>query len=338
MVPGQDRRRTLRTAGGGRSRHRNDLPAFPGLGIVYVSHKLEEIKTIGDRITVLRDGNNVATLDAKTAELNEIIRLMIGASRVTESRQYSQPREKILFSVDQLRNKHFRQPFDLSVYEHEIVGITGLVGAGKTEPTRVLFGADARSGGEIRFAGITLPHQRPRGTVKHGLGYVPEDRDSKGLCLNLTVAALNGLFITRLRVPPFIATLGMLGMARGLALILSRGIPIFGLSKDYLWIGQGKIFNVIPVPTIILLAVYTFVFLIARYTRFGRLVYATGSNAEAAELSGINLSYVFLGTYALSGLFCGVGAVIEAARLGTVQPAGGNGYELLAIGAVVIGT
>jgi len=263
---------------------------------------------------------------------------MIGASRVTESRQYSQPREKILFSVDQLRNKHFRQPFDLSVYEHVIVGITGLVGAGKTELTRVLFGADARSGGEIRFAGITLPHQRPRGTVKHGLGYVPENRDSKGFCLNLTVAALNGLFITRLRVPPFIATLGMLGMARGLALILSRGIPIFGLSKDYLWIGQGKIFNVIPVPTIILLAVYTFVFLIARYTRFGRLVYATGSNAEAAELSGINLSYVFLGTYALSGLFCGVGAVIEAARLGAVQPAGGNGYELLAIGAVVIGT
>jgi ribose transport system permease protein len=156
----------------------------------------------------------------------------------------------------------------------------------------------------------------------------------------LSAAALgscNGLFITRLRVPPFIATLGMLGMARGIALILSRGIPIFGLSKDYLWIGQGKIFNVIPVPTIILLAVYTFVFLIARYTRFGRFVYATGSNAEAAELSGINLGYVILGTYALSGLFCGVGAVIEAARLGTVQPAGGNGYELLAIGAVVIG-
>ncbi len=126
-------------------------------------------------------------------------------------------------------------------------------------------------------------------------------------------------------------------MARGLALILSRGIPIFGLSKDYLWIGQGKIFNVIPVPTIILLAVYTLVFLIARYTRFGRFVYATGSNAEAAELSGINLGYVVLGTYSLSGLFCGVGAVIEAARLGTVQPAGGNGYELLAIGAVVIG-
>lgn len=156
----------------------------------------------------------------------------------------------------------------------------------------------------------------------------------------LTAAALgflNGLFITKLRVPPFIATLGMLGMGRGLALILSRGIPIFGLSKEYLWIGQGKLFDLVPVPTVILLAVYAVVYFVARYTRFGRFIYATGSNTEAAQLSGISIGGVILGTYALSGLFCGVAAVIEAARLGTVQPAGGNGYELLAIGAVVIG-
>jgi ribose transport system permease protein len=157
------------------------------------------------------------------------------------------------------------------------------------------------------------------------------------LLTGAALGSLNGLFITRLRVPPFIATLGMLGMARGLALILSRGIPIFGLSKEYLWIGQGKLFDLFPVPTLILLAVYGLVFFIARYTRFGRFIYAAGSNAEAAKLSGINLGRVILVTYALSGLFCGVGAMIEAARLGTVQPAGGNGYELLAIGAVVIG-
>ena len=151
------------------------------------------------------------------------------------------------------------------------------------------------------------------------------------------LGSLNGLFVSRLRVPPFIATLGMLGMARGLALILSRGIPIFGLSKEYLWIGQGKLFDLIPIPTLILLAVFALVYFIARYTRFGRFTYATGSNAEAAKLSGINLGQVLLGTFALSGLLCGVAAVIEAARLGTIQPAGGNGYELLAIGAVVIG-
>lgn len=157
------------------------------------------------------------------------------------------------------------------------------------------------------------------------------------LITGAALGSLNGVFISWLRVPPFIATLGMLGMARGLALILSRGIPIFGLSKGYLWIGQGKVFDFVPVPTLILLAVFALVFFIARYTRFGRFTYAVGSNTEAAKLSGISLRSVILGTYALSGLFCGVGAVIEAARLATIQPAGGNGYELLAIGAVVIG-
>lgn len=157
------------------------------------------------------------------------------------------------------------------------------------------------------------------------------------LITSAALGSLNGVFISWLRVPPFIATLGMLGMARGLALILSRGIPIFGLSKEYLWIGQGKVFDFVPVPTLILLAVFALVFFIARYTRFGRFTYAVGSNTEAAKLSGISLRSVILGTYALSGLFCGVGAVIEAARLATIQPAGGNGYELLAIGAVVIG-
>jgi ribose transport system permease protein len=157
------------------------------------------------------------------------------------------------------------------------------------------------------------------------------------LITGAALGSLNGVFISWLRVPPFIATLGMLGMARGFALILCRGIPIFGLSKEYLWIGQGKVFDFVPVPTLILLAVFALVFFIARYTRFGRFTYAVGSNTEAAKLSGISLRSVILGTYALSGLFCGVGAVIEAARLATIQPAGGNGYELLAIGAVVIG-
>ena len=164
-----------------------------GLGIVYVSHKLEEIKIIGDRITILRDGNNVATLEAKTAELKDIIRLMIGASRTSEPRRTALRNEKILFSVDHLRNKYFQIPLDLVVHECEILGITGLVGAGKTELTRAIFGADPKSAGEIRFAGRTLSIRRPRDAVQLGIGYVPEDRDSKGLCLNLSVGENLGL-------------------------------------------------------------------------------------------------------------------------------------------------
>jgi ribose transport system permease protein len=147
----------------------------------------------------------------------------------------------------------------------------------------------------------------------------------------------NGIFITRLRVPPFIATLGMLGMARGLALIFSKGVPIFGLDDRYVWIGQGKLFNLIPVPTVILLIVFFTVFLITRYTRVGRFTYATGSNVEAATLSGINTKVVTTAIYTGAGLLAGLASVMEGGRLGTIQPAGGNGYELLAIGAVVIG-
>jgi ribose transport system permease protein len=148
---------------------------------------------------------------------------------------------------------------------------------------------------------------------------------------------VNGFFITGLRVPPFIATLGMLGIARGFALIFSRGIPIFGLSREYLWIGQGKIGGIVPIPTIILGLVFGAVFIISKYTRFGRFGYAIGSNPEAAVLSGINIKVVIICIYIGSGLLCGLASIIEAARLATIQPAGGNGYELLAIGAVVIG-
>jgi len=148
---------------------------------------------------------------------------------------------------------------------------------------------------------------------------------------------LNGAIITRLRVPPFIATLGMMGIARGLALIFSNGIPIYGLDARYRWLGQGKIANVVPVPTLIVVLVFVLGYLIFNYTRFGRFVYAIGSNPEAARLSGINVPLMQLGIFTGGGLLAGVASIIEAARLGTVQPAGGNGYELIAIGAVVIG-
>jgi len=147
----------------------------------------------------------------------------------------------------------------------------------------------------------------------------------------------NGLLITKVRVPPFIATLGMMGIARGFALILSRGIPIYGLDDRYKFIGQGKLFDVIPVPTMIVLVVFAAGFVLMNYSRFGRFIYAIGSNAEAARLSGVNVPAVTIGIYTICGLLSGLASTVEAGRLATVQPAGGNGYELLAIGAVLIG-
>ncbi|MEA3334650.1 MAG: ABC transporter permease [Chloroflexota bacterium] len=174
-------------------------------------------------------------------------------------------------------------------------------------------------------------------------GLVLEATGSLPLSLAATIAfgsllgLTNGILITKLWVPPFIATLGMMGVARGLALILSDGIPIYGLPDVYKFIGQGKFFDLIPVPTVIMVVVFIVGFIIANYTRFGRFVYAIGSNAEAARLSGIKVARVTIGVYVICGLLTGLASIIEAGRLGIIQPAGGNGYELLAIGAVVIG-
>ena len=128
----------------------------------------------------------------------------------------------------------------------------------------------------------------------------------------------------------------MMGIARGLALIISGGVPIYGLER-YKFIGQGKLFDVIPVPTVIVVIVYVIGYLVLNNTRFGRFTYAIGSNTEATRLSGINVTRVMLGIYMICGLLTGLASTIEAGRLAIVQPAGGNGYELLAIGAVIIG-
>jgi len=173
-------------------------------------------------------------------------------------------------------------------------------------------------------------------------GLVFTNTQSLALALLATAATgalygvVNGVLITLLRVPPFIGTLGMMGIARGLALIFVNGVPIYGLER-YRFIGQGKILGVIPTPTVITLAVFVLGYLVLTYTRFGRFTYVIGSNVEAARLSGIHVESVQVGIYAVCGMLTGVASTIEAGRLGIVQPAGGNGYELLAIGAVIIG-
>ncbi len=166
---------------------------------------------------------------------------------------------------------------------------------------------------------------------------------SLSLALTATVAAgallglVNGLLITQLLVPPFIATLGMMGVARGFALILSGGVPIYGLAPGYRFIGQAKLLNIIPVPTVIVAVIFVLAAIVANYSRFGRFIYAIGSNPEASRLSGIQVGRVMVGVYVIGGLLAGLASIVEAGRLGIIQPAGGNGYELLAIGAVVVG-
>ncbi len=147
---------------------------------------------------------------------------------------------------------------------------------------------------------------------------------------------LQGFAITRLKVPPFVVTLGGMSAFRGSALLFAAGGPISGFDPSFVWWGQGKIGEV-PVPVIIFVAFAIIAHVVLRYTRYGRQVYAVGGNPEAARLSGLNVRRITLSVYVIIGFFAGLGAFVLSARLNSAEAVAGTGYELTVIASVVIG-
>jgi ribose transport system permease protein len=158
-----------------------------------------------------------------------------------------------------------------------------------------------------------------------------------GLLCGAAFGAANGIAIGKLGIPPFIATLGMMGIARGFALIVTQGIPIFNLAPGFEVLGQGRVAGLIPVPTLTTLGLYGIGYVILSRTRLGRYTYSIGSNLQATVFSGVNVSRYLILIYTVSGLTTAVAGLTEASRIGSGQPAGGTGYELDSIAAVVIG-
>jgi ribose/xylose/arabinose/galactoside ABC-type transport system permease subunit len=156
-----------------------------------------------------------------------------------------------------------------------------------------------------------------------------------GILAGTTCGAVNGLVITQGRVAPFIATLGMMTVARGLALVVSGGKPVSNLSDPFRSIG-GEVAG-FPVPILILLAVVGVSWVFLTNTRLGRYLYAVGGNETAARASGLNVRGVKLFAYTVCGALSGLAGVVLAARITTGQPNAGLAYELDAIAAVVIG-
>ncbi len=146
----------------------------------------------------------------------------------------------------------------------------------------------------------------------------------------------NGFLISVFKIAPFIATLGMMSAARGLALIYSDGRPISRLDPGFNFLGQGSIIG-IPVPIIIFAVVAVAAHIVLNYTRFGRHVYAIGGNEQAARVSGINIKRATIIIYTLCGLLAGIAGIISAGRIGSGNPQLGTGIELDAITAAVIG-
>jgi len=157
-----------------------------------------------------------------------------------------------------------------------------------------------------------------------------------GVFAGAACGALNGVVITLGRVAPFIATLGMMTAARGLALLISEGKPVSNLSAGFTVLGSGQVLGV-PVPVLILCLVALAASIVLGQFRMGRYLYAVGGNQSAARASGVRVNRVKMFAYTLCGALAGLAGVVLAARITTGQPNAGVGYELDAIAAAVIG-
>ena len=147
---------------------------------------------------------------------------------------------------------------------------------------------------------------------------------------------INGALIAYTGIPPFIATLGMMIVARGAALLYSDGRPVSSLIDSYQWIGQGNIAG-LPVPVVIFIVMAFVSYILLNYTSFGKYAYAIGGNETAAYVSGINVNKYKILVYTYAGLLAGIAALILAARINSGQPGLGVMYELDAIAAATVG-
>ncbi len=171
-----------------------------GVSMIYISHRLEEVFQIGDRITVLRDGKWITTMNIQDATMEVVIQAMVGRTidRLFP-RQFSAEKGDVAVAVRSLHRHGVLHDINMTVRCGEIVGLAGLVGAGRTELARVIFGADHYDAGEVRIFGCAV-HGSPRESVAIGVGFLPEDRKREGLALilsvreNVVVSSLRRLF------------------------------------------------------------------------------------------------------------------------------------------------
>lgn len=229
------------------------------------------------------------------------------------------------------------------------ISVVGLIAIGVTMVI-ITTGIDLSSGSVLALSAVIVA----------SLAQQPDWHDAKfpGLQLPVLVPILvslivgaacgwvNGALIAGFRIPPFIATLGMMTVARGFALIYSNR-PVSGLTDNFNYIGQGEIFKVmpvpnqpdmgIPIPILILLGVAIAAHIMLNNTRFGRHIYAIGGNEQAARISGLNVGRIKIGVYTIAGILSGLSGLVLTSRIGSGQAGLGVGYELDAIAAAVIG-
>ncbi len=190
-------------------------------------------------------------------------------------------------------------------------------------------GIDLSVGAILAFGGLM-------GTMAMERGYPIVAGVFIGAFAGMLWGVVNGALTTHLNINPFIVTLGTMGIVRGLTLIVSNGLPVHQIPQRFSFLGEGNLMGV-PFVLWIVVACGLAVHVILEHTRLGRYSYAIGSNPDAAYYAGIPVAFHTTAVYAIGGLLTGLAGMVEASRLMTGQPTAGQGYELQAIAAVVIG-
>lgn len=206
--------------------------------------------------------------------------------------------------------------------------IVGVISLGMT-PVIVGGGIDLSVGSVAAVAAIVL-------ATACAAGWPVLDATALALLVGLACGLVNGVIVSFFSVPPFIATLGMMGIARGLALLLSGGTPLSDIGEISRFIGAEALLGV-PMPIVMFVSVGLLLDFILRVSVWGTHLYAIGGNVRAAWISGLDIRAYVLGTYAFCGLLAALAGVAVAGRLGSAQPLAGNLYELDAITAAVLG-
>ena len=209
------------------------------------------------------------------------------------------------------------------------VSINGVLAVGMTLVI-LTGGIDLSVGSIVAFSGIIAA-----GFLKN-LGINNLEAIILAVVIGTAVGAINGYFVGYWHAAPFVVTLAMMSVARGAVYVYSDGQPINPLPDSFSNIGSGDLFH-IPYLVILLILVFAVGYLILKYFRIGRHIFAVGGNENAAMVSGINTKKVKLFVYAASGFCCGIAAIMLTARVSSGQPTAGSGYELDAIAATVIG-
>ena len=157
-----------------------------------------------------------------------------------------------------------------------------------------------------------------------------------GILASMLLGFVNGLLVQFVQLPPMIATLGIMTSARGMAYLISGGLPVYNLPETMKFLGKGSV-GVIPVPVIIMLICFAIGWIVLEKTYFGKYFYALGGNAEATRLAGISVSFYRVLSYVISGFSCGVAGIVMLYRVNSGQPSGASGMEMDVITGCVLG-